>query len=357
MGKDADLRETERSGGETNLNEQNFDDFKERNKQTFAARNSAPAKYRNNLPQMRNEIFLTDGGLETTLIFHRGLDLPYFASFPLLENPAGVRQLRDYYNQYAALAGDLEVGFVLESVTWRANADWGAKLGYSEKALADANRRSIEFLSKIRDEYETEKSKMVISGCIGPRGDGYNPSQMMTAAEAQHYHAAQINVFSETEADMISAFTINYVEEAIGIARAAKSAEIPAVISFTVETDGRLPSGQPLKDAIERVDAATGDYPAYYMINCAHPTHFENILEIDEPWLQRIRGIRANSSIKSHAELDESDELDEGSPAELGQQYRQLTRKIKNLKIFGGCCGTDFRHIREIAAACIARRN
>lgn len=355
MAKETVLIETQREDGSENLNERNFADFKETNERNFPAQGSALPKYRNRLPQMADEIFLTDGGLETTLIFHRGLDLSCFASFPLLENPAGVRHLRDYYRQYAALAGDLEVGFVLESVTWRANADWGAKLGYSEKALADANRRSIEFLREIREKLETEKSKMIISGCVGPRGDGYHPSKMMTAAEAQDYHRAQIDVFSRTEADMISAFTINYVEEAIGIARAAKSAEIPAVISFTVETDGSLPSGQTLKDAIENVDAATGDYPAYYMINCAHPTHFASVLETDESWLDRIRGIRANSSIKSHAELDTSDELDEGNPAELGRQYQQLSKKLKNLKIFGGCCGTDFRHIQAIADACVAR--
>lgn len=340
---------------ETTLNERGFADFKDESRQTFTARTSTRAKYRNDLPQTANDVFLTDGGLETTLIFHQGLDLPYFAAFPLLKNSAGVRQLREYYRQYAALARDLAVGFILESVTWRANADWGVKLGYSEKALADVNRRSIEFLREIRDEHETEKSKMVISGCVGPRGDGYNPSKMMTAAAAQDYHAAQIGVFSETEADMISAFTINYVEEAVGIARAAKSAGIPAVISFTVETDGRLPSGQTLADAIKNVDGATDAYPAYFMINCAHPTHFAGVLETDELWLQRIRGVRANSSTKSHAELDESDALDEGDPAELGRQYGRLTDKLKNLKIFGGCCGTDFRHVREIADACVVR--
>jgi S-methylmethionine-dependent homocysteine/selenocysteine methylase len=274
-------------------------------------------------------------------------------SFPLLENEAGVSRLREYFRPYARLARDLKVGFILESVTWRANADWGAKIGYSEEALADVNRKAIDLLCEIRDEYETEKTKMVISGCVGPRGDGYNPSNMMLAEEARVYHAPQIKVFSETKADMISAFTLNYIEEAIGIAQAAKSANIPSVISFTVETDGNLPSGQTLKEAIESVDKATGNAPAYYMINCAHPTHFESVLTADESWLQRICGIRANSSVKSHAELDESEELDEGNPFELGQQYRELLGKLKNLKVFGGCCGTDFRHVKEIAGACV----
>jgi S-methylmethionine-dependent homocysteine/selenocysteine methylase len=331
-------------------------DVGSKNIQTSLKGKTGAAKYRNNLPQLSDEIFLTDGGLETTLIFHEGVELPHFMSFPLLENRIGKHRLREYFRPYVQLARDLEVGFILESVTWRANADWGAKLGYSEKALADLNRLAIDFLCEIRDEFETEKSKIIISGCVGPRGDGYNPSNIMSTKEAHQYHAAQICTFSETQADMISAFTLNYVEEAIGIAQAAKSAGIPSVISFTVETDGKLPTGQMLKEAIETVDKETGNAPAYFMINCAHPTHFENVLTADEPWLQKIRGIRANSSAKSHAELDESEELDEGNRAELGGQYRELLKRLKNLNIFGGCCGTDFRHVKEIAGACVTRR-
>lgn len=321
--------------------------------QKALAGNSASAKYRNNLPQLSGEAFLTDGGLETTLIFHEGLELPHFMSFPLLENEKGVHHLKEYFRPYLSLARDLGVGFILESVTWRANADWGEKIGYSEKDLVVANRKAIDLLSDLRDEFETEKSKMVISACVGPRGDGYAPTNLMSAEEAEKYHSAQIRALSETQADMISAFTLNYVEEAIGIVRAAQSVNMPIVISFTVETDGRLPSGQTLKDAIETVDKATNNAPIYFMINCAHPTHFENVLETDESWTKRIRGIRANSSVKSHAELDESPELDEGNPAELALQYRELLGKLKSVNVVGGCCGTDFRHINEIAKTCV----
>ena len=313
-------------------------------------------KYRNNLPQLEDGIFLTDSGLETTLIFQENLELPEFAAFPLLKDERGFELLRDYYRRHAALARENQVGFILESVTWRANHDWGKRLGYSDDELADANRRSIEMLTDIRREFETDKTKMVISGCVGPRGDGYVSSEKMSTQEAQEYHSPQIRQFSETEADMVAAFTLNYVEEAVGITEAAKSYGMPVAISFTVETDGKLPSGQTLKDAIEAVDAATGNAPAYYMINCAHPTHFENILAADESWTQRIRGIRANSSPKSHTELNESTELDEGNPAELGQQYRGLLDKLKNLRVLGGCCGTDFRHIEAICCASLARQ-
>lgn len=311
------------------------------------------AKYRNELPQLSEGIFLTDGGIETTLIFHEGLELPDFAAFHLLKDERGAQSLRNYFRQYAALAADYGVGFILESATWRANPDWTKKLGYSDDEFVEANRQAIEMLGDIRREFENEKTKIVISGCIGPRGDGYVPTDSMSAKEAQDYHSAQIRAFSETEADMVTAITMNYVEEAIGIAEAAKSFGMPVAISFTVETDGILPTGQTLKEAIEIVDEATESALVYFMINCAHPTHFENVLAADESWTQRIRGIRANASIKSHAELNESEQLDTGNPAELGEQYRELLRKLKNLKVLGGCCGTDLRHIEAICKAAV----
>jgi len=312
------------------------------------------AKYRNNLPQLSGELFLTDGGAETTLIFHEGLDLPEFAAFDLLKKSEGVEALRRYYRTYASLARKYRVGFVLESPTWRANSDWGTKLGYSAEELVEKNQQSIELLEEIRNEYENENTRMVLGGCVGPRGDGYNPSEYMTEEEALHYHATQIETFSSTNADMITAMTITYFEEAVGIANAAKESGMPVVMSFTVETDGKLPSGQTLKEAVQKVDEATANYPAYYMINCAHPTHFEGVLAANETWHQRIRGLRANASTLSHAELDEAVELDDGNPAELGRQYKVLRSVLSNLNVLGGCCGTDHRHVEEICKASVS---
>ena len=312
-------------------------------------------KYRDSLPQLSNAFFLTDGGIETTLIFHEGLDLPHFAAFHLLKNKAGYEALRKYFCTYAALAKRYKTGLVLESPTWRANPDWASKLGYGAEALAEANRKAIDLLCEIREEFESEKTPIVISGCIGPRGDGYVPGATMSMQEAQEYHGAQIGTFSRTAADLVTAITMNYVEEAIGIVRAARAFEMPVVISFTVETDGKLPTCEPLNHAIERVDAATGGAPAYYMINCAHPTHFEHVFAPGEPWLGRIRGLRANASTQSHAQLNESTELDEGDPVQLGRQHHELLSKLKQLNVFGGCCGTDHRHVEEICKACITR--
>lgn len=310
-------------------------------------------RYRSALPQLSGSLFLTDGGIETTLIFHEGLVLPDFAAFHLLKTPEGEAALRKYFRTYAEIARRLGTGLILESATWRANSDWGEKLGYTAGALADVNRRAIGLLEKIRREYETEQTPVVISGCLGPRGDGYVPDRAMSAQEAEGYHQAQMTTFADSAADMVCAITMNYVEEAIGIAQAAQRTGMPVAISFTVETDGKLPTGQTLKAALEQVDDATSGYPCYYMINCAHPTHFDQVLVEGEPWLQRIRGLRANASRMSHAQLNEAPELDAGNAIELGQEYADLKRRLAHLNVMGGCCGTDHRHIEQIASVCL----
>ena len=295
---------------------------------------------------MGDELFLTDGGLETTLIFHQGLNLPEFAAFDLLKEDEGTDELRRYVEPYLELATEHGTGFVLESPTWRASPRWGAEIGYRTDELDRMNRKAISLMTKLRDRYGDEVSPIVISGCIGPQDDGYDPKQRLSADEAAEYHSTQIDTFADTEADMVTALTLTYVDEAIGIARAAHAAGIPVAVSFTLETDGRLPNGQHLSQAIEETDAATGGEPAYYMINCAHPTHFESVL--GGSWTTRIRGLRANASTKSHAELDEATELDDGDPEDLGARYAQLHTQLPELNMLGGCCGTDDRHVAQI---------
>lgn len=312
------------------------------------------AKYRNALPQLGGHFFMTDGGIETTLIFLDGQELPHFAAFHLLKLPEGESALRKYFRTYGDLAKKLGVGLVLETATWRSNPDWGAKLGYSTEALAEVNRKSVRLLEEIRNGYETDRTPVVISGCIGPRGDGYIPDTVMSEREAENYHRMQIETFAGTAADLVTAITMNYAEEAVGIARTAKQVNMPVVISFTVETDGNLPTGQSLADAIKQVDDDTSGYPAYFMINCAHPNHFDHVLCGEEPWATRIRGLRANASKMSHAELNEASELDAGNPTEFGQEYAALRKhKLKRLNVMGGCCGTDHRHVEQIAIACL----
>jgi S-methylmethionine-dependent homocysteine/selenocysteine methylase len=310
--------------------------------------------YRHALPQLSDRIFLTDGGIETSLIYDQGMELPHFAAFVLLDDEAGRAALRRYFQPYLSIARDAGLGLVLESATCRANRDWGERLGYSRNALADVNRAAVELLGKLRGEYATADSPVVLSGCIGPRDDGYQPESLMTASQAEEYHTEQVATFQVTDADLVTAITMTHTGEAIGIARASQAHGLPSVISFTVETDGRLPSGETLEEAIKTVDAETASAPAYYMVNCAHPSHVDATLIAGESWNARVRGLRANASTMSHAELDVAEELDTGDIEDLGARYAALREKLPRLTVLGGCCGTDARHIDAIRRHCTA---
>jgi homocysteine S-methyltransferase len=301
------------------------------------------------LPQLTaNRPFLTDGGLETTLVFRDGIDLPDFAAFPLLDSENGRASLAAYYAPYLDLAERLGVGFVLDTPTWRANLDWGARLGYDATQLAALNCRAVDFVDALARQRPTLTS--VLNGVIGPRGDGYVVGAAMSASEAAAYHGLQARSFAEAGAGMISAITMTYAEEAIGVTRAATAVGLPIAVSFTVETDGRLPSGQTIGDAIAQVDDAASGAAAYFMINCAHPTHLMPALDADASWLGRVKAIRANASPLSHAELDAATELDRGDIDELAELYVGLGSTL-DLRVVGGCCGTDHEHVTAIAAA------
>lgn len=304
------------------------------------------------LPLASDGYFLTDGGIETTLIFHDGIDLPLFASFVLLETEDGRRALTEYFERHIAVARAHGLGFILESPTWRSSRDWARKLGYSDADLDKINAEAIYLMRTLRNRHEDTVSPLLISGCVGPRGDGYVPGELMSATQARDYHAPQITVMANAGADMVTAITMNNTPEATGITLAAKDRGVPVAIAFTVETDGKLATGQTLADAIREVDAATGGYPIYFMVNCAHPDHFAHVLQDGSDWLERIGGVRANASRMSHAELDESEVLDDGNPTELGEDYRRLMKLLPNLRVMGGCCGTDHRHVDAMGRAC-----
>jgi S-methylmethionine-dependent homocysteine/selenocysteine methylase len=282
------------------------------------------------------------------LIFNQGVDLPGFASYPLLKTTEGQELLKGYLKDLIALGKETSAGVILESPTWVANRDRGAALGYGFDELKKLNQNAIAMMAAVR--LESDHVPIVISANIGPREDAYAPSAQMTPEEAERYHAEQIAVLAETDVDVISGYTLAYPSEAIGMVRAARQFGLPVVISFTVETNGRLPTGESLDEAISGVDTATDGYAAYFMINCAHPEHFSGVLE-DASWMQRVRGIIANASRCSHADLDEAEELDDGNPSELGVQLSDLRRRFPHIKVLGGCCGTDMRHMKQIVTA------
>jgi S-methylmethionine-dependent homocysteine/selenocysteine methylase len=298
---------------------------------------------------------LTDAGLETVLVFDEGFELPQFAAFPLVDTDDGRAALRRYYEPFLELARDRGVPLVLSAPTWRASADWGRLLGYDGDDLAGVNRRAIAFLETVRDDVlePAERGGVAIEGCVGPRSDAYSPTLVMDAEEAEQYHAIQLRTLADTGCTQASALTLTYVDEAVGIARAARAVGLPLVVGFTVETDGRLPSGDTIKEAVEAVDDATDGAAASFLINCAHPTHFADALPEGDA-RARIRGLRANASMRSHAELDEAEELDSGDPADLAERYVALRRDLPELDVVGGCCGTDIRHVTAICDAWLA---
>ena len=314
------------------------------------------SRYRHSLPQLSGMPFLTDGGLETTMIYHEGIELPEFAAFVMLDDPGQARILEQYYRRYAEIAYERGTGFLLEGTTYRASAFWGAKIGYDAAALDRINRASMKMLASIRDDYESRPGcgRMVISGCIGPKGDAYSGASTATADQAEAYHRVQIDTFVGTEADMISLHTMPTIQEALGGVRAARAARMPVAVSFTVETDGNLPSGETLEDAISEIDRATDNYPAYYMINCAHPSHFEGMLA-GQSWTRRIMAVQANPSCRSHDELAALDGIDAGDPDEFGAAHLEIHQKLENLSVFGGCCGTDERHLVSLFDTLLAQ--
>ncbi len=295
------------------------------------------------LPQLTgDQMFVTDGGLETDLVFHHGVELPSFAAFPLLQNADTRDLLHRYYAGYLDVARRHGAGFVVEAPTWRANSDWAARLGFSSSQLDILNRQAIELAEEVRAAAAADGIIAVVSGCVGPR------EQAMTAAEAQDYHAPQLASFAATTADLVTAVTINDAAEAVGIVRAAAAADVPVAVSFTVETDGRLSTGQSLRAAVEQVDADTAGGAAYFMVNCAHPNHLASTFDDVGPWLRRLGGLRLNASTRSHAELDEAEDLDEGDPDAFGSATAALRDRLPSATVFGGCCGTDARHVAAI---------
>jgi S-methylmethionine-dependent homocysteine/selenocysteine methylase len=299
------------------------------------------------LPQLSGLPVVNDGGLETDLIYRHGVDLPDFAAFPLVDDERGRERLLHYYDEYVAIARRAGTAVQLDTPTWRASPDWGERLGYTLKELRRVNRDAVALVDRLRNESGLDS--FVISGCLGPRGDGYVAGDVVDPDDAASYHAAQIGAFAEAGADLVTALTLTGTGEAVGIVRAARAAGIPVAVSFTVEVDGRLPDGMPLPSAVSTVDAEAR--PDYFMVNCAHPHHIASALADDGEWRLRIRGLRANASTRSHAELDAATELDEGDPLGLARAQDALRPRLPNLAVVGGCCGTDSRHVAAMWAA------
>ena len=308
------------------------------------------SRYRSELPQLSGDLFLADAGIETDLIFNHGIDIQEFASHTLLPKPTEREVMASYFGDFLALANQYDAGFILDSQTWKAHMHWADDLGATEQELRKANEESIRFIAGIRSAHPDNVNPIVLNGVVGPTSDAYAPEDRVGAKRAEQYHARQLGWLAETEVDMVSGVTFPRTDEAVGFVRAAQAFDLPVVVSFTVETDGRLPTGRPLGDAIQMVDDSTAGAAAYFMVNCAHPDHFFHVFDGSD-WTRRIRGLRCNASRLSHAELDACEVLDDGNPEEFGSQYKNILQRMPWLNIFGGCCGSDLRHVTQIATA------
>jgi S-methylmethionine-dependent homocysteine/selenocysteine methylase len=289
----------------------------------------------------------TAGGFETWMQFVDGFKLRHFCGFELLNDARGLSCLKDYHRKVVEAAVANGFGVINEGLHYRASRDWGDLIGFSREALVEINHRGIEFYRDFAREYESPDTPMRVGGVVGPRGDAYNVGRMPDAAEAEDYHAEQIRMFRDAGADHVTAMTFSSVEEAIGVARAAKSADMPVVVSFLVARGGRLKGGETLQEAISRVDSASGNAPAYFMINCTHPTEFEPGL-VPGDWIMRLGGFMPNAVAMETVDLCKLGHLEDGDPVELGAQMSTLARRFPHINVWGGCCGTDSRHIGEI---------
>ena len=299
------------------------------------------------LPQQSGKLMTTAGGFETWMQYVDGFKLRHFCAFELLNDARGLGCLRDYHRKVVEAATANGFGVINEGLHYRSSRDWGELIGFSREALLEINVRGIEFYRDFAREYAGPDTPMLVGGVVGPRGDAYNIGRLPDAAEAEDYHSEQIRIFREAGADHVTAMTFSSVDEAIGVARAAKSVGIPVVISFLLARGGRLKGGETLEEAITRVDSATDDAPAYYMINCTHPTEFEPALTAGK-WISRLGGFMPNAVAMETLDLCKLGHLEDGDPVELGAQMGALAQRFPHINVWGGCCGTDGRHIGEI---------
>jgi S-methylmethionine-dependent homocysteine/selenocysteine methylase len=313
-------------------------------------------KYRNDLPQLRGVDLSTSGGMETWLQYAEGFPLRHFCAFEWLRDPKAKARLREFHRSAIEAVQEHGFGMIAEGIHYRASGDWGDLTGYSRQDLAKINAEGVDLYHELAREYDRPDTPVVVGGCIGPRGDAYEQGHQITADEAQEYHAEQMATLKDAGVDLITAATLSFTDEAIGIARAAQGLDVPVVLSFYVAGNGKIMGERSVPETMAEIDAATGGYPKYYMLNCAHPNEFAPALE-NSAGLDRLGGFMPNASAKDKISLCRLGHLEDGDPVELGQQMGDVARRFPHVHVFGGCCGTDARHLGEIAKNVSAVRN
>lgn len=304
--------------------------------------------------KQEGRFYLSEGGTETELMYKYGFELPEFAMFPLLNNPDAVSKMREMFRSYLEVVAVNGMCALMGGLDYRASPDWGERLGYSPEGLAEANHHALAFLREIADEYTTDIQEILIQGVIGPRGDAYERNETITENEAEDYHSVQLKTLKEADVDLALAMTFNNIRESIGVARAAAKVGVPLAISFIVNSESKLDTGQSLGEAIATIDAETNHAPEFYSVNCCHPIEYEPAIESYD-WINRVRGVRPNASKRDKIALCQLGHLEDGDPVELGQQCGDLARRYPHMDIWGGCCGTWDNHLNEIAKNIVAQ--
>ena len=300
------------------------------------------------LPGLR---YLAEGGQETELMYGHGFDLPEFALFPLLDNPAAAAKLTAMYRAVLDVAVRHRLGVLLGGLDYRASPDWAERLGFDAAQLAEYQIRSIDFLRQVSQPYRKRLPHILVAGCVGPQGDAYHRNEAVTETSAQAYHSTQMANLAAADVDVVEAMTFTSAEEAIGVIRAARAHDLPIVVSFMIDSAGAADGSWSFRKMIETVDSATDGYALFYGINCSHPVEFEPQLAEPGEWLDRIGLLRPNASAKDKTELCQIGHLERGDPADLALRMERLAERMPDVRIWGGCCGTWDEHLERIAAA------
>ena len=301
------------------------------------------------LPRVDGTYYLTEGGIETEIMYKYGFELPHFAMFPLLDNPEALTAMKGIWQRSLRAAADNGFNAIMNGVDYRASPDWGALLGYTPDGLASMQMRAIDFLRDVARDFEQDIDTIIISGTIGPRGDAYSRNETITADVAEEYHSVQLATLKKAGVDMAWAMTFNNIPEAVGTIRAAENTGIPIAMGLSLDSSSRLNSGPSMAEAVPEIDAQTNSAAAFFGLNCSHPLEFEPALDGGE-WMKRLRSIRPNASPMDKIALCKIGHLEDGDPDELAQQMLDVARRMPHMDIFGGCCGTDERHLSKIAA-------
>lgn len=299
-------------------------------------------------PRLDDRIYITEGGIETEILYKWGFELPEFSMYPLLDNADAMKTIHAMFDRVFAAAAAHDAGIVLAGLDYRASPDWAEKIGYSRDQLDAFIHRNIAFLKGRREAHADRVRDVYIAATCGPRGDAYGTGGTITEDEAEAYHAFQIAASKAAGADLVIGITFNNIPESIGFVRAAQDVGIPVGISLTLTPEGVMRSGPSLQQAVEEIDAATDGAAAWFGTNCAHPVEFEPALN-GGAWTDRLRYVRPNASKMDKIALCKLGHLEDGDPEELGGQMADLKRRFPQADILGGCCGTDERHLGEIA--------